>query len=62
MRSIITGFILTLISLAANSQNDAEAIRILDKFSSVALGAPSVSMKFTMHTIDQLEGTNDSTS
>ena len=62
MRSIITGFILTLISLAANSQNDAEAIRILDKFSSIALGAPSVSMKFTMHTIDQLEGTNDSTS
>lgn len=62
MRSIITGFILILISLAANSQNDSEAIRILDKFSSVALGAPSVSMKFTMHTIDQLEGTNDSTS
>jgi outer membrane lipoprotein carrier protein len=62
MRSVITGFLLTFISLTANAQNDAEALRILDKFSSVALGAPSVSMKFTMETIDQLEGTNESRS
>jgi outer membrane lipoprotein-sorting protein len=62
MRSILTGFILTLISLAANGQNDEEAIRILDRFSSIAIGAPSVSIKFKMETIDQLEGTKDSSS
>lgn len=62
MRSILTGFFLTFTSLAAISQNDTEAIKILDKFSALALGAPSVSMKFTMETIDQFEGTNNSSS
>ena len=62
MKSILTGFILTFTSLAAISQNDTEAIKILDKFSALALGAPSVSMKFTMETIDQFEGTNNSSS
>ncbi len=62
MRSILTGFFLTFISLAAIAQNDTEAIKILDKFSALALGAPSVSMKFTLETIDQVEGTNNSSS
>ncbi len=62
MRSIITGFFLTFTSLAAFAQNDAEAIKILDKFSALALGAPSVYMKFTMETVDQVEGTNNSDS
>ena len=61
MRSILTGFFLTF-SLAAISQNDTEAIKILDKFSALALGAPSVSMKFTLETTDQFEGTNNSNS
>jgi outer membrane lipoprotein-sorting protein len=60
MRSILTGFFLTFIFLAAIAQNDTEAIKILDKFSALALGAPSVSMKFTLETIDQVEGTNNS--
>lgn len=62
MRSILTGFFLTFASLSAVAQNDAEAIKILDKFSAIALGAPSVAMKFTMETIDQVEGTNNSSS
>ena len=31
-------------------QNDQEAVKILDKFSANALGAPSVSMKFNLVT------------
>ncbi|MFA5820020.1 MAG: LolA-like putative outer membrane lipoprotein chaperone [Bacteroidales bacterium] len=48
-----------LITVAAFGQSDQEAIKILDKFSSVATGAPSVSMKFHMVTTDQTENTND---
>ena len=62
MRSILTGFFLTFTSLAAILQNDDEAIKILDKFSALALGAPSVYMKFTMEAVDQVEGTNNSSS
>jgi outer membrane lipoprotein-sorting protein len=60
MRTFLTSLFLILISLTAVAQNDAEAVKILDKFSALALGAPSVSMKFTMETIDQVEGTNNS--
>jgi outer membrane lipoprotein-sorting protein len=60
MRIFLTSLFLILISLTAVAQNDAEAVKILDKFSALALGAPSVSMKFTMETIDQVEGTNNS--
>lgn len=60
MRTFLTGLFLTVISLTAFAQNDAEAVKILDNFSALALGAPSVSMKFTMETIDQIEGTNTS--
>ena len=62
MRSLLTGFFLTFTSLWAISQNDEEAIKILDKFSALALGAPSVYMKFTMEAVDQVEGTNNSSS
>ena len=62
MRTFLIGFTLVFISLTAYNQNDAEAIRILDKFSALALAAPSVSMKFNLETIDQVEGTNNSVS
>lgn len=60
MRPIILCFSFSLL-LAQNvtGQNDQEAIKILDKFSANALGAPSVSMKFDLITIDQMENTND---
>jgi outer membrane lipoprotein carrier protein len=60
MRQIILGFSLFLLStLNTLCQNDPEAVKILDKLSSTALGAPSVSMKFQLVTIDQTEKTND---
>ncbi|MEI6049975.1 MAG: outer membrane lipoprotein carrier protein LolA, partial [Bacteroidota bacterium] len=40
-------------------QNDQEVIKILDKFSANALGAPSVSMKFKIVTTNQIENKND---
>lgn len=43
----------------ASAQNDPQAIKILDRFSAKATGAPSVSMKFLLTTTDQLEDTED---
>lgn len=51
-----------LFTLNASGQKDPEAVRILDKFSSSALGAPSVSMKFNLITVDQAENRNDTLS
>jgi outer membrane lipoprotein carrier protein len=60
MRNTISGFFFfILLTLPAASQNDQEAVRILDKFSATALSAPSVSMKFLMITTDQMENTKD---
>jgi outer membrane lipoprotein-sorting protein len=54
-------FVLTSILLTTNtlSQNDPKAVAILDKFSSTASSAPSVSMKFLLITVDQVENTKD---
>jgi len=41
------------------AQNNAEAVKILDRFSRTALSAPSVSMKFDLETVDQMEGTDN---
>jgi outer membrane lipoprotein carrier protein len=46
-------------TLNAYGQKDQEAVKILDKFSTNALGAPSVAMKFDLVTIDQMENTDD---
>lgn len=54
--------LLILLTSNVSGQNDPEAIRILDKFSSLALGAPSVSMKFSLISTDQVENTNDTLS
>jgi outer membrane lipoprotein carrier protein len=62
MRTFLISFFLGFVSLAVYSQNDAEAVKILDRFSATALGAPSVSMKFNLETIDQVEGTKNSVS
>ena len=47
------------LTLNAFGQNDPAAIKILDKFSSTALAAPSISMKFNLVTTDKMEDTND---
>lgn len=62
MRTFSIAFLLVFFSLAAFPQNDAEAIKILDRFSAAALGAPSVSMKFNLETVDQVEGTKNNVS
>ncbi len=48
-----------LLTYFSHAQNDPQAIKILDKFSSTALAAPSVSMKFRLITDDQMEKTTD---
>lgn len=57
--SIVIGAI--FLTINAFSQKDPGAVKILDKFSAKALGAPSISMSFTLETIDQVEGTNTTT-
>ena len=49
-------------ALNSFAQNDQDAVKILDKFSANALSAPSVSMKFRLITINQIENTNDTLS
>jgi len=48
-----------LILLNVSAQNDPEAIKILDRFSVNALGAPSVTMKFNLVNEDQAENSKD---
>jgi outer membrane lipoprotein carrier protein len=54
-------FLLSILHFTFNAsgQNDPAAIKVLDKFSSNALGAPSVSMKFKLIKADLAENTND---
>lgn len=60
MRLILIGISLSfLLTLNSAGQNDREATKILDKFSASALGAPSVSMKFNLVTIDEVENKKD---
>ncbi|MCX6327101.1 MAG: outer membrane lipoprotein carrier protein LolA [Bacteroidia bacterium] len=60
MRVFILIFSVFLLQiLNAFGQSEQEAIKILDKFSATALGAPSVSMSFHLVTTDQIENTND---
>jgi len=57
---IITLFLTLYLALnIVSAQNDPQAIKILDRFSAKATGAPSVSMKFLLTTTDQLEDTED---
>jgi outer membrane lipoprotein-sorting protein len=58
-------FILALLLLAATmvvGQNDPEAVKILDRFSEKSVAAPSVSMKFELVTVNQMDNTNESIS
>jgi outer membrane lipoprotein carrier protein len=55
---LIISLFITYIT-AISGQNDQKAVEILDKFSSSATSAPSVSMKFTIITDNEAENTND---
>jgi len=62
MRELTFVFFIFFIHLtAASGQNDPRAADILDKFSSAATSAPSVSMKFMLITDDMAENTADTT-
>jgi len=56
--SLITFFFL-IVSNFVSGQSDQEAIRILDGFSAKAVNAPSVSMKFNLITVNEMENTSD---
>ncbi len=58
-RPLLVFSFLILLAGPAAGQDDTEAANILDRFSSIALGAPSVSMKFTLIKEDQMENTSD---
>jgi outer membrane lipoprotein-sorting protein len=60
MKRLFALFLFVLPALNVFSQKDPEATKVLDKFSAIATAAPSVSMKFTLVTIDQAEGTKKS--
>jgi len=59
MRLLILLFTFQIITLMASGQNDPQAIKVLDKFSSTATRAPSVSMRFLLINTDQVENTKD---
>lgn len=56
---IIQILAIILANLSAYGQSDPDAVRVLDKFSSNALEAPSVSMKFKLVNSDLADNTND---
>lgn len=60
MKKILIIFLIPVFtSLTALGQSDSEALKILEKFSSIASAAPSVSMKFKLITEDQAENRKD---
>lgn len=61
MMNIRIILLLSILFLRFNvsGQTDPAAVKVLDKFSSNALGAPSVSMKFKLVTDDLAENTSD---
>jgi outer membrane lipoprotein-sorting protein len=54
---LVFAYILTALNVLG--QNDPKAVNILDKFSSTATSAPSVSIKFLLVSVDHLENSND---
>lgn len=57
MKRIAAILLLIIHSVFVLAQKDPAAVKILDKFSSIASSAPSVCMKFDLITTDQAEGT-----
>ena len=59
MRIFTILFAFLLPALIATGQNDPQAVKVLDKFSSTATAAPSVTMEFLLINTDQVENTTD---
>lgn len=58
MRTFFIILLLTAVSNLASGQKDPAAVKILDRFSSLAVSSPSVYMRFSLQTADQVEGTS----
>lgn len=54
--------IILLVCLKITAQTDNDAVKILDSFSAKAKAAPSISMKFDLVTVNQVEKTSDTLS
>ncbi|OFY65264.1 MAG: hypothetical protein A2V64_05170 [Bacteroidetes bacterium RBG_13_43_22] len=61
MKAFFISFIFVFLTINASGQTDPQAVKILDKFSSTATSAPSISMKFLIVNTDQLANTSDTT-
>lgn len=61
MKKIILLLASCFIFFLSFAQNDEESVKILEKFSSVALSAPSVSIKFRIITLNLPEKSTDTT-
>jgi outer membrane lipoprotein-sorting protein len=59
MKKLLIIPVLIISTLLSAGQSDQQAVKILDAFSAKATSAPSVSMKFNLITIDQMEKTTD---
>jgi len=59
MKQLLIIILTSSIFSALSGQSDPEAVKILDRFSSKALSAPSVSMKFSVISINATENTRD---
>jgi outer membrane lipoprotein carrier protein len=59
MKNLSVLSLLTILTINLCGQNDPQAIKILEKFSATALASPSVSMKFSLVTVNQMENIND---
>lgn len=59
MKKLIMLCVSSGLSILIIAQTDQQALKILDKFSSSALSAPALSMKFNLITVNQPENSND---
>jgi outer membrane lipoprotein-sorting protein len=59
MKPLLPLIFLTIITINLFGQTDPQAVKILDKFSATALASPSVSMKFRLITINEMEHVSD---
>lgn len=62
MKRISLFLAIIILGLKIQAQTDKDAVQILDAFSSKAKSAPSVSMKFDLVTVNQVEKTTDTLS
>ena len=61
MRKLLISLMFLTTTIILYCQSDPEAVKILEKFSSTALSAPSVSLKFKIITVNQQEKSDDTT-